>query len=96
MSGAGLLAHAERTISDVAILGQGCTEPRAGARGKLSTVSVDNFAEKISGAQDSCGIRGDSVICLKNRQFFKPLKTQGRFLTSWQTLGISGLFVTGL
>jgi hypothetical protein len=52
MSGAGLFGHAERTISDAPILRVRCTEPRAGARGKLSTVSVDKFAEKISGGPD--------------------------------------------
>jgi hypothetical protein len=53
MSGAGLFGHAERAIPDVAILRLRCTEPRAGARGKLSTVSVDKFAEKISAGPDS-------------------------------------------
>jgi hypothetical protein len=89
-----MYAHAERLISDAAILGAGCNEPQQGTRGKLSTDSVDKVAEKIWSAPDSRGIRQDSVMCLKIRQIINMLKTKERFLTSWQTLGKAGLFVT--
>src|SRR5690606_5736754 len=86
----------ERSISDTAILAAGCNEPRAGARGKLSTVSVDNPAEKICRPRDSCCFRLDSVICLNIRQNRKLLISKERFFNVWQTLEKSGLFVTAL
>jgi hypothetical protein len=76
------------------ILLAACNEPWAGARGKLSTVSVDNLAEKISSARNFRCFRPDSVICLFFRQDSKYLILNDIIFTLWQTLEKSGLFVT--
>jgi hypothetical protein len=53
-------------------------------RGKLSTLSVDNLAEKFSGASKFPCFRRVSLICLFFRHFVNPLKPNERISTIWQ------------
>jgi hypothetical protein len=56
----------------------------ARAREKLSTVSVDNLAEKISGEANFPCFRPGSLICLKFMRLDNALIQKKRFLTNWQ------------
>jgi hypothetical protein len=55
-----------------------------GARGKLSTLSVDKFAEKLAGGAKIPCFQAASLICLFFRQLIKILKRKERFLPLWQ------------
>jgi hypothetical protein len=74
----GCFGHAKACFADVSILVLGCNVAGSGARGKLSTVSVDKFAEKFSGGGNFPCILVRSLHCTKNRQNHNALKIKGR------------------
>jgi hypothetical protein len=80
MPGARFFVHADGLPITVSILRSRCTEPWAGAREKLSTVSVDNSAEKISGGRFFRCFQAASLDCLFFGRFPKSLKSLRRFL----------------
>jgi hypothetical protein len=84
MPGARFFVHAGGLPIRVSILRSRCTEPWAGARGKLSTVSVDNSAEKISGEPFFRCFQAGSLECPIFRQFCKALISFQRFFKSGQ------------
>ncbi|MBL4928234.1 hypothetical protein [Fuscibacter oryzae] len=84
MARKGCFGHAKACFADVSILVLGCNVAGSGARGKLSTVSVDKFAEKFSGEANFPCILARSLHCTKNKQNYNQLKIKGRILIVWQ------------
>jgi hypothetical protein len=78
------------------ILRSRCNDTRVLARGKESTVSVDNFAEKISAWLKKRCFLGSNQICLFFRQLFKPLINNKRFSDFVQITEKTGQFVKEL
>jgi hypothetical protein len=94
MSGAGCVGHAQSGLSDASILVLGCNDKGPSARGKKSTVSVDNIAEKFSGAQNFSCFSPRATVCLIFRQTFKALILMQRISRIRQTPDKSQEFVT--
>jgi hypothetical protein len=70
---AGDIVHANPGAVKELILSTGCNVSNAKARGKLSTVSVDNSAEKISGSRNFLGFLALSLMCLFFRHIVNTL-----------------------
>ena len=70
---AGYIVHANPGAVEEMILSVDCNVSHVKARGKLSTVSVDNSAEKISGSRNFLGFLALSLMCLFFRHISKAL-----------------------
>jgi hypothetical protein len=71
-----------------------CNDTAPRARGKLSTIPVDNSADKFQGTGNFCWIRLLSPICLIFRQFNKALILFEKIMNNMQNTEIISIFVT--
>jgi hypothetical protein len=93
---AGLIAHAEKRLSDTLILDPRCNDKGPRARGKKSTEIVDKFAEKFSGRGNLPCFTWARTVCLFFRQIGKPLILNDKLFNILQIPEKSGDFVTAL
>ncbi|WP_294612181.1 hypothetical protein [uncultured Roseovarius sp.] len=71
-----------------------CNDTAPRARGKLSTVLVDNSEDKFRGTRNFRWIQQPSLICLKNRRFDKLLYPLYKILGVVQNIENVEVFVT--
>jgi hypothetical protein len=93
---AGLIAHAEKRLSDTLILDPRCNDKGPRARGKKSTEIVDKFAEKFSERRNSPCFKWARTICLFFRQIIKQLILKDILFEILQITENSEDFVTAL